>query len=140
MMAPEVMVPETVRFGAVWLPEKVFAPRPANGEQVNGWAVTALPEAQVFGARATVVDPPSETEPPPVRPAPAFTPSAGLANMALLTPAAGMLRLTLPVVPPPKRPVPAVTPVMVPTPLPPPVPRCPLESTYSGTPVEVLPP
>src|ERR1700752_2176337 len=110
------MFPITVRFGIAWFPVKALAPRVANGEHVKGCAVTALPAGQGLVARAIAVVLRRETEPPPVSPAPAFTASDGLASMVLLTPAAGMLTLTLPLVPPPNSPAPAVTPVIVPSP------------------------
>ena len=43
----------------------------ANGEQVNGRALNALPEAQALDARPSVIEP---LLPPPVRPVPAVTP------------------------------------------------------------------
>ena len=48
-----------------------MAPRVAKGEQANGSAVNALPEAQALDARLSVTGP---LLPPPVRPVPAVTP------------------------------------------------------------------
>src|ERR1700684_3199996 len=58
-------------------PVKLFAPRVADGEQVNGSGLNARHETQALDARLSVVLPPSAPEPPPVRPVPAVTVSDG---------------------------------------------------------------
>src|SRR5215469_2615477 len=67
-------------------------------------------------SRFSVVLPPNETEPPPVRSVPAVILTAEFCSMALVTPAVFTLNVTSPLVPPPLRPDPAVTPVIVPVP------------------------
>src|SRR5580698_165208 len=70
-MRPKVLlvVAVTVPF-TVWFAVNVFAPRVAKGEQVNGSALNALPDAQALDARLSVTGP---LLPPPVRPVPAVT-------------------------------------------------------------------
>src|SRR5579863_3427631 len=66
LLVVAVSVPFTV-----WFAVNVLAPKVAKGEQVNGSAINALPEAQALDARLSVTEP---LLPPPVRPEPAVTP------------------------------------------------------------------
>jgi hypothetical protein len=62
----------------------------------------------------SVIVPPSATVPPPDNPDPATTFTEGLANIVLLTPAAGILIVPVPVIGPPVNPAPVATLVTVP--------------------------
>src|ERR1700690_227244 len=80
--------------------------------------VTVPPE---LGAElGSVIVPPKAPVPPPDNPDPAVTVMEGLASMAFVTPAAGMLMVPLAVIGPPVKPAPVLTVVTVP--LPPPLP------------------
>ena len=62
--------------------------------------------------------PPKGTEPPPLKPVPAFTVSEGLTSMAFVTPPGAMLSVPLVVIGPPVKPAPLTMFVTVPVPAP----------------------
>src|SRR5208337_2503834 len=100
----------------VCTPVNVLAPSVANGEQVNGSALSALPDAQALAAMLNV---PLPVIGPPVNPAPLATlvtvpvPTAAHAhevpvqcNTRLVAQVLVRAKFSVPLVPPPIRPLP----------------------------------
>src|SRR5579864_2768423 len=108
-------------------PEKKLTPARVGTTEVSIASVGVCPPVEVMPLPAVmpntpaffrVTAPPKATTPPPLSPDPAETVREGCCNMALVTPAAGIFKLSVPLVPPPLSPLPVavVMPVMVPVP------------------------